>query len=237
MPTLQSSGQLALGRDGGTTSSNSIGHILDYSSYQQVGLADTNPRGLAGVSSGQITMSNFYGKSPAWDTTMTVSSNTFYYTYGKTSVAEYRYGFSKGDTYNTGMTAGYSSFGSVADTTVDVLGGAELLEFCAMKNTFATSGLNYRVPLSFMVRGTFNSTDIDYIKVGSTTFLNLLVSGRTNGNYTSAVPTWGFQNVTNSQGNYSAWTLYMNNGYSAGSWNSINSWPFVTGTNKTLEIG
>lgn len=67
--TLNASGPISLG---GATTGQSINLELGQSSTATVSLNDTNVRGLAGVSSGTITMpTNFWGKSAAYKVTLT----------------------------------------------------------------------------------------------------------------------------------------------------------------------
>lgn len=58
--TLASSGEMSIG---GTTANRSINLELGLSATANSSLNQTNFRSLAGVASGQISMSNFYGKS------------------------------------------------------------------------------------------------------------------------------------------------------------------------------
>lgn len=74
--TLNSSGPISLG---GSTTGQSINLELGFSATALASINSTSFRTLAGVASGQISLSNFYGKSNAtyWFATFTPSSMTF----------------------------------------------------------------------------------------------------------------------------------------------------------------
>lgn len=74
--TLNSSGPISIG---GPTVGQSIELELTMSGTAQASLNDSNFRTLAGVPSGQISMSDFYGKSARVTINLTVSSNTSNY--------------------------------------------------------------------------------------------------------------------------------------------------------------
>jgi hypothetical protein len=77
---LNSSGQISMG---GSTTGQSINLELGKSATAQISLNDADARTLAGVASGQISLSNFYGKSNAiqylgrWASNVSSTSTTF----------------------------------------------------------------------------------------------------------------------------------------------------------------
>lgn len=74
--TLNASGPISIG---GPTTGQSIELELSMSGTAQASLNDSNFRTLAAVPSGQISMSDFYGKSAAVTINLTISSNTANY--------------------------------------------------------------------------------------------------------------------------------------------------------------
>lgn len=129
---LATSGTISIG---GSTANRSINLELGRSATATSSLGESALRDLAGVPSGAISMSNFYGKSAAWSATLTVGywqeefcikSCTYYDVYGYGSYGTYTYG---GTTYTRaipaiGMT---STEGSLTDTTFDDISNATIL--------------------------------------------------------------------------------------------------------------
>lgn len=125
--TLATSGTMSIG---GTTTDRSINLELGRSATATSSLNETDLRTLAGVSSGAISMSNFYGKSatPLWSVGLTQGSFT--------ATGYEAQGFS---TYIGG------GFGTATDTSCDLFGGSTTWGFfdteSAGTNTqFAVSG-------------------------------------------------------------------------------------------------
>ena len=103
--TLATSGTMSIG---GTTTNRSINLELGRSATATSSMGETDLRSLAGVSSGAISMSNFYGKTNyAWVTTITIGNVQ---AFGQTFEG---YG-SVGDPSNP------TTFGSTTDTTCDL---------------------------------------------------------------------------------------------------------------------
>lgn len=129
---LASSGTISIG---GSTANRSINLELGRSATATSSLGESTLRGLAGVSSGAISMSNFYGKSSTWTATLTVG-----YWEGSTCYKGCSYwdlyGYGKYDTYTSGGTTytkripdtnQTSTAGSLTDTTFDKLSNATIL--------------------------------------------------------------------------------------------------------------
>ena len=99
--TLAASGTLSIG---GTTTDRSINVELGRSATATSSMGETDLRTLAGVSSGAISMSNFYGKSNAlWAPTITVGGST------------------QGSSYFAGYKTAAPVIGSTTDTTCDFI--------------------------------------------------------------------------------------------------------------------
>lgn len=102
--TLATSGTISIG---GTTATRSINLELNRAATATSNMGETDLRTLAGVSSGAISMSNFYGKSNSLDTqTITVGQGSYS-----------RFGFS--DLSAVGWTGG-----SITDGTCNFKSGA-----------------------------------------------------------------------------------------------------------------
>ena len=131
--TLASSGTMSIG---GSTSGRSINLELNRSATATSSLGESALRTLAGVSSGAISISNFYGASNALDTqTITVGVSTGSYSG--------QYGFST-FMYNGNM-------GSISDGTSNVVSNATI--YSISHNNGSMSG-----SLSFRVIGNYSNT-------------------------------------------------------------------------------
>lgn len=99
--TLATSGTMSIG---GTATNRSINVELGRSATATSSLGETDLRGLAGVSSGAISMSNFYGKANyQWVVTVTNQATTIF-----------------GQSFQGYGNVGSTAFGSVSDTTCDL---------------------------------------------------------------------------------------------------------------------
>lgn len=74
---LNSSGQISMG---GSTTGQSINLELGYGATATISLNDTAIRNLAGIGSGAISLSNFWGKASAIISNISISTNTTNYT-------------------------------------------------------------------------------------------------------------------------------------------------------------
>lgn len=104
---LASSGTISIG---GSTANRSINLELGRSATATTSLGESTLRGLAGVSSGAISMSNFHGKSSTFSPTLTVGS-TSWESCIKNCVTTYAYGYS-------------ATYGSLSYTTVGTISGS-----------------------------------------------------------------------------------------------------------------
>ena len=182
--TLASSGTMSIG---GTTANRSINLELQRSATQTSSMGETDLRSLAGVSSGAISMSNFYGKSLYdWTTTITLGAGTFF--------GQSFRGYSP--------NVGGNSFGSVTDSTVDLYSGTPTFAFYSVNdgNTFFyvfdnSSPSNNAgwttVDLYFGTAGatgtpnaTRNRADLNYSLASGTRFWDMADTGQTNGTFT-----------------------------------------------------
>lgn len=103
--TLASSGSMSIG---GSTTARSINVELGRSATATSNMGETDLRSLAGVSSGAISMSNFYGKSNyKFITTITIEAKTIF--------GQAFRGFG-----SVGNPSSPTTFGSASDTTVDL---------------------------------------------------------------------------------------------------------------------
>ena len=99
--TLATSGTMSIG---GTTTDRSINVELGRSATATSSMGETDLRSLAGVSSGAISMSNFYGKANyQWVVTVTNQAATIF-----------------GQSFQGYGNVGSTAFGSVSDTTCDL---------------------------------------------------------------------------------------------------------------------
>tara|TARA_B100001057_G_C22747372_1_gene910293 strand:+ start:195 stop:782 length:588 start_codon:yes stop_codon:yes gene_type:complete len=116
--TLASSGQMSIG---GTTTNRSINVELGRSATATSSLGETDLRTLAGVSSGAISITNFYGKthsSSLWETTLTIGTSVFY-----------------GQTYRGVGTTGSGPYGSASDTSCDLYSNTPTVSFYDINNS------------------------------------------------------------------------------------------------------
>jgi len=117
--TLATSGTMSIG---GTTTDRSINVELGRSATATSNMGETDLRSLAGVASGAISMSNFYGKSSYdWVVTVTNQSATIF---GQSFQG---YG-SIGDPSNP------TTFGSATDTTCDLYSDNPSFQWYSVNN-------------------------------------------------------------------------------------------------------
>ena len=129
--TFVSSGYIAIG---GATSSRSINLQMKESASALKGLGDNDCRIVAGVSSGPISLSNFYGKDVKDVQFMTVGLSTGSYS-GNSGYSRFVYG---------------GNMGSITDGTIDAVSGATL------KALYHTGG--YTGYLNFYVTGNYSNS-------------------------------------------------------------------------------
>lgn len=142
---LASSGSISIG---GATSGRSINLEMKESATALKGLGDNDCRIVAGVSSGAISLSNFYGKDIKDVQFLTVGVSTGSYSGN--------YGYSNNWTYGGTM-------GSVTDNTLDAVNGA------AIRALYHTGGMGGY--LNFYVWGNHSNsgwTSINFPNAGYT---------------------------------------------------------------------
>lgn len=163
---LATSGTMSIG---GTTANRSINLELGRSATATSSLGESALRTLAGVSSGAISMSNFYGKSSA--ETQTVTVGTYY----------------DGTAYIPTTSWGYGqspAYGSVSDGTLGVAGN-NTIELLAWNN------LNF---LTLRVAGAANNSGWTTMTVNGTAFSRASASFFANGTTSTA---WQWSTTTN----------------------------------------
>ena len=186
--TLATSGTMSIG---GTTANRSINLELGRSATATSSLGETDLRSLAGVSSGAISMDDFYGASLYdWTVTVTIGSGTFFGQYFR------GYG-SVGDPSNP------NTFGSVTDSTCDLYSPAPTWGFYSVNNantflyiysTTATPTGNAGWTTVDVYIGQQNTSgtpdatrtrsNLTYSSSGGTRFWNMADGGQTNGQFT-----------------------------------------------------
>ncbi len=113
--TLASSGTMSIG---GTTTDRSINVELGRSATATSSMGETDLRSLAGVSSGAISMSNFYGASYYdWIVTVTNAATTIF-----------------GQSFQGYGNVGSTAFGSVSDATCDLYSTNPSWQWYAVNN-------------------------------------------------------------------------------------------------------
>lgn len=140
--TLATSGTISIG---GSTANRSINIELDRSATATSSLGETALRTLAGVSSGAISLSNFYGKSHILDTqTVTVGQQSNNY-YGYMSL----------------------SIGSITDGTCNFKNNATIERIVWVQGVPA-----YNLPdkVFFMLYGNHSNSDFDTMTIAGTDF-------------------------------------------------------------------
>lgn len=143
--TLQSSGPISLSQ---------VNAELGLSSSASISLGSASVRGLAGVASGAISMSNLYGKSNVLDT------QSVYV--GQTTVSD-------GKTYFDSVT-GYSGqygIGSISDGTSNVYGGATFYGIYHYSSYPVNASLD---GLYLYINGILPSTGWNTMKIGTTIY-------------------------------------------------------------------
>ena len=164
--TLATSGTMSIG---GTTATRSINLELGRSATANSSLNETDLRSLAGVSSGAISLSNFYGKSSSLDSqTVTVG-----YQEGSQYVAS-QYGF----------TNYIFTYGSISDGTSNLDSGAPITRL-------SWSSANI---VQFMVSGNRANSGWTSMSINGQTFTrsSATYSYNSGDNYTH----WYWQSVT-----------------------------------------
>lgn len=140
---LASSGTLSIG---GSTSGRSINLELNRSATATSSLGESALRTLAGVSSGAISMSNFYGASNALDTQTVTVGNRYMNIYG--NIINY--------------WGKFGSYGSISDGTCNFKSGASIYGAYYYSN----SGTNAS-QVGFILVGTYTNAGFTTMKVGS----------------------------------------------------------------------
>lgn len=115
--TLASSGEMSIG---GTTANRSINVELGRSATATSSLGETDLRTLAGVSSGAISLTDFYGKthsSSLWQTTLTIGTTVF-----------------AGQTFRGFSPTINGGFGSASDTSCDLYSNTPSFSFYDTNN-------------------------------------------------------------------------------------------------------
>jgi len=143
--TLATSGTISIG---GSTANRSINIELDRSATATSSLGETALRTLAGVSSGAISLSNFYDKSHILDTqTVTVGYKPGAY------LSPAYYGYRASD-----------SVGSIADGTFNVKSGAVIQTLRALD----LGGIGHKI--IFIIAGQHSNSGFDTMTIGSTEY-------------------------------------------------------------------
>lgn len=195
---LNSSGQLSIG---GSTAGQSINLELGRTATTSSNLNETALRGLAGVASGQISISNFWGKSS--------DITSQYGLFGGGMTGSYVY-------TNSTFKYGYSTATSVTSTSLSSIGGGYGIS--AAGNTSA----GY-----FMGGRDANNNTMGTVSIftysGNTVAqgANLSVnrhSGTGFGNQTYGITASGYSGVTISN----TWTRYTYSSNVIGSWNTLS---------------
>lgn len=143
--TLQSSGPISLSQ---------VNAELGLASTTNITLGSSSVRGLAGVASGAISLSNLYGKTNILDT------QSVYV--GQTTISD-------GKTYWDTVT-GYSGqygIGSISDGTSNVYGGAS---FFGIYHYSSYPTANYLDGLYLYITGTLADTGWTSMKIGTTIY-------------------------------------------------------------------
>lgn len=192
--TLATSGTMSIG---GSTQDRSINLELKRAATATSNLNETSLRDLADVSSGAISLSDFYGKSYYdWSVTITIGAGTFFGQYFR------GYG-SVGDPSNP------STFGSASDTTCDLYSTNPTWAFYSVNNgmTFfyvydssgtPTGNAGWTTCDVYITQQNTNGTpsttrtrsNLTYSQVGSTRFWNMADGGQTNGQFTFPSNVW-----------------------------------------------
>lgn len=146
---LVSSGTISIG---GSTANRSINLELDRSATATSSLGESALRTLAGVSSGQISMSNFYGASNSVDV-QTVTA-TVYGTYGS-------------NFYFQGYRSGI--YGSISDGTFNGRSGATITDFYS-SHVYTTDRLFFKISGVYSNAGftTLNLNGVNYSRSSAT---------------------------------------------------------------------
>ena len=167
---LATSGTMSIG---GTTANRSINLELGRSATATSSLGESALRTLAGVSSGAISMSNFYGKSSA--ETQTVTVGTFYDGTAYIPSTSWGYGQSQG-------------YGSVSDGTLGVVGNANIL---------VLSHNNLVPNVNLTVSGTVANSGFTTMTVAGTAYSRSAASFFQQTTTAPFTTTWQFPTTTN----------------------------------------
>jgi hypothetical protein len=119
---LVTSGAISIG---GTTTNRSINLEISRSATATSSLGETDLRTLAGVSSGAISMSDFYGASSAWIITEGSEGTTYGHTASIGSISP--------TTYNS------STIKSIATSSITIKGSTTYLLVCTFSGNQSTS--------------------------------------------------------------------------------------------------